>query len=124
MMTRPNIYASVAFDLHPRARDFIDQLNREGQIDLDPAGHPYLLGVQKVGPNLKLEIVRNNALETILINTRKKAAPLTTWNTNDGYVRKNNEQTMIVQPPAGGARPERSRRTIESYRKMVDEILR
>lgn len=124
MMTRPNIYATVAFDLHPRARDFIEQLNREGQIDLDATGHPYLLNVQKVGPNLKLEIVRNNAAETILINTRKKAPPLTTWDTQDGYVRQKNNQTMIVQPQAGAPRPERSRRTLESYRKMVDEILR
>ena len=112
----PNIYATVVFDLHPKVRAFLDQLNTDGQIDLDPAGYPYLVKVDRNGANYHTQISRNNRMEHFILNPRKKALPVCSWNTGDGFTRPQQKQVLVVQQPKteGGPTKERERRRVST----------
>lgn len=122
----PNIYSSVVFDLHPKVRGFIDQLNLDGQIDLDSAGYPYLIACDRVGTNIQTRISRNNRVETFVLNPRKKADPLCSWNANDGFVRDAQKHTVVVQRPQNetpGTSRERKKVTQATIESIVETIL-
>lgn len=109
----PNIYTSVVFDLHPKVKEFIEQLNRDGQIDLDSSGYPYLISSQRQGSNIITQISRNNKLENFVLNPRKKAVPLCTWDSNDGFSRPEQKRVTVMQDNAGKtSRKERERRVV------------
>ena len=128
-MNKPvNIYSAVIFDLHPRISGYIDELNKSGQIDLDGDGYPYLLAVEKQGPNHVCQMVRNGNQENFIINTRRKRDPVCSWDANDGYVRTGGKR--VIQIDTGTrpeeqqtARPERRKRTMESMRRIVNQIV-
>lgn len=120
----PNIYATVAFDLNPKVSDFIDSLNREGQIDLDDSGQPYLFSVDRHGPNFVAKIRRNGKVETFILNPRKKTPPKTTWNSQDGFHRP--ERAAPSANPAKNSRRERARRDADVgvYESIVEAIMK
>lgn len=124
-MTAPaNIYSTVVFDLHPKVKAFIDSLNEMGQIDLSPDGYPYLLGVDKTGNNIEIKLVRNGQQESAIMNTRKRADPILSW-TEDGYKRTGGKKVITVDANGEKTRPERARRpSLESFRRLTDQILR
>ena len=124
-MTAPaNIYSTVVFDLHPKVRELIDQMNTEGQIDLSDDGYPYLLSAEKTGPNYDIKFVRNGNQENIIMNTRKKAEPVRSWNPADGYKRTGGKKVITVDTNGDDKRPERARRpSMESFLKLTDSIL-
>jgi hypothetical protein len=124
-MTAPaNIYSTVVFDLHPKVRELIDQMNDEGQIDLNDDGYPYLLSAEKTGPNYDIRFVRNGQQENIIMNTRKKAEPVRSWNLADGYKRTGGKKVITVNTSGDDKRPERARRpSMESFLKLTDSIL-
>ncbi len=124
-MTAPaNIYSVVVFDLHPKIRELIDQMNDEGQIDLGDDGYPYLLSAEKTGPNYDIQFVRNGKQENIIMNTRKKAEPIRSWDAVDGYKRTGGKKIITVDTGGDETRPERARRpSMESFQRLADEIL-
>lgn len=119
----PSIYATVVFDLHPKVRAFMDQLNADGQVDLDPSGHPYLISVDRMGSNFVVKISRNNRLENFVLNPRKQAEPVCSWNPADGFIRPQAKQVSIVQQevPKSGERQKVSMGAIES---IIESIMR
>lgn len=120
-----NIYAAVVFDLPQKLIDYIGQLDTAGQIDHDEHDQPYLLKVEKKGSNYHCFIVRNGKEANFIINTRKRRDPVLTWNAADGYKRKDPLQHKIVQTQAPlGARQERARRTVETWERLVGQILK
>jgi len=125
-MTAPaNIYSTVVFDLHPKIRELIDQMNAEGQIDLSDDGYPYLLSAEKTGPNYDIKFVRNGNQENIIMNTRKKAEPVRSWNPADGYKRTGGKKVITVDTGGDENRPERARRpSMESFLHLADSILK
>lgn len=125
MSNNPNIYAMVVFDLHPKVREFIDQLNRDGQIDADDSGYPYLIGSDRQGTNIITRISRNNRLENFVINPRKKQAPLCSWQMDDGFVRPEQKRVTVMQPQEAAPGRERERRKVSeaTVEKIVKSIL-
>lgn len=121
----PNIYTTVVFDLHPKVKDFMDQLNNDGQIDLDQSGHPYLVSCNRQGANIITQISRNNRLENFVLNPRKKVAPLCSWNMGDGFQRPDQKRVTVIQDNSGEpSRKERQRRpTNRMYESIIDGIL-
>lgn len=122
-----NIYSAIVFDLHPRVKDFIDQLNNDGQIDLDDDGYPFILKMDNNGGNKICHIVRNGAQENFILNTRKrKADPVHSWNPEDGFRRFFGKRVININVGGDeeGKRKERARRTsFESIDRIVDQIL-
>lgn len=119
-----NIYPAVAFDLNRKVKEYIDQLNQEGQIDLDERGYPYLLSVDRQGPNYVVKIARNNKVESFILNPRKKAEPVKSWS-DDRFVRRGGKQVISIDDEQENPRRERAKRTaFEDYDYVVDQILR
>lgn len=131
-MTKPvNIYSAVIFDLNSVIKRYIDTLKDEGQIDLDEHGYPYLLNVRRDGPNHVCEIVRNNKKENFIMNTRKKKkGPICSWDENDGYVRTGGKNVITIDDEPSNEkntqnkRAERPLRTLESFKRITNDILR
>lgn len=121
-----NIYSAVIFDLHPRISGYLDELNKAGQVDLDGDGYPYILSVDKQGTNHVCQIVRNGSQENFILNTRKKRDPICSWDSKDGYVRKGGKRVIQIdtgEPAPEQPRPERRKRTIESFKRIVRQIV-
>jgi len=126
MAEYPSIYATVVFDLHPRVKSLLDDLNHDGQIDRDQSGYPYLISVDRVGPNFVGTISRNNQKETFTVNPRKRAAPIFSWNPNDGFQRPVAKRTAIIQAPTKTSGPQTRARTAVTTSMMeslVNEML-
>jgi len=119
-----NIYSSVVFDLNKKIGNYIDDLNSNNQIDLDDDGYPYLLSVNRNGSNIVVHIVRNNKIENFIINTRKRRAPITSWNEADGYQRRGGKKVVSVDTGDDAPRRERQKRSYESFVKITDQILK
>lgn len=119
-----NIYSNVVFDLNKKISGFIDELNNSNQIDLDDDGYPYLISVNRVGPNFVVHLVRNNRVENFILNTRKRKAPITSWNPDDGYQRRGGKKVVSVDTSADVPRRERQKRSYESFVKLTDQILK
>ncbi len=122
-----NIYSAVVFDLHPRIKDYIDQLNGDGQIDLDQDGYPFILKIDDQGGNKVCHIVRNGAQENFIINTRKKRDPINSWKPDDGFRRFFGKRVISIDTSDGeeeGKRKERAKRTsVESIDRIMGQIL-
>lgn len=127
MMTNklPNIYTVVVFDLKPKVKDYIDELNQRGQIDLDEHGYPYLLKVEQNGSNMICHISRNGKVENFIMPTRKKRDPVCSWDEGDGFVRTGGKKVITVDRTGTAERPkkERPKRSMESFHKLVDQLL-
>lgn len=125
MAAPANIYSVVVFDLKPKVKEFIDKLNNEGQIDLDSNGYPYLLKVEQQGPNHVCHVVRNGKQENFIMNTRRRADPITSWNPSDGYKRMGGKKVVVVSTDSeDGPRGERAkRRSFESFKRLTNQIL-
>jgi len=114
-MDYPSIYATVVFDLHPKVKNYLDQLNGTGQVDLDDMGYPYLIKCDRQGPNFFTQISRNNRLENFVLNPRKRSDPVISWNNSDGFERPQQKQVVMVKVPDGEMnRKERDRRQVRS----------
>jgi hypothetical protein len=99
-------------------------MNDEGQIDLSDDGYPYLLSAEKTGPNYDIRFVRNGQQENIIMNTRKKAEPVRSWNPADGHKRTGGKKIITVSTSGDDERPERARRpSMESFLTLTDSIL-
>ena len=127
-MNRPaNIYSAIVFDLHPKVKEYIDQLNNDGQVDLDDDGYPYLVKVDRNGANQVCHLVRNGKMENFIMNTRRSAEPINSWKPEDGFRRMFGKKVIAIDVnPAGddGRRAERAKRTsIESIKRLVNHIL-
>jgi hypothetical protein len=118
----PSIFATVVFDLHPKVKAFLEQLNSDGQIDLDPSGYPYLISVDRMGTNFVARISRNNRVENFVLNPRKQVEPVCSWNPNDGFMRPQQKQVSIVQAPTTSS-TERKKVTAEAFAAIVESIL-
>lgn len=117
-MSHPNIFAMVIHDLHPKIRDYLEELKATGQIDVDANGHPHLISVDRAGGNHVVKIGRNNKIENFVINSRKKAAPILSWNESDGFVRKSAAPTQVT--PSDRPNGERERRRVyEAFVKAI-----
>lgn len=115
----PNIYPTIVYDIHPKIREFIEELDRGGQIDRDESNRPYVTKVEDAGKNRIVHIMRNGKSENFLIATRRRVHdPVLSWSPTDGFVRPNKPE----QTKAGSARPERQRRS-SMYESIVDKIL-
>lgn len=122
--SNPNIYMAVVYKMKPKVREYIDKLNDEGQIDLDDNGYPYVLNIEPQGANVMCQIVRNGASENFLMNTRSKADPIESWDRNDGFMRRGGKKViMVTTPQQDGAKPERAKRTLETFTRIVEQIL-
>ena len=122
-----NIYSAVVFDLHPRIKDYIEQLNSDGQIDLDDDGYPFILKIDNNGNNKICHLVRNGRQENFIINTRKKRDPVNSWNPEDGFRRFFGRRVISIdtKPEGGERRAERQKRTsVESIRRIMGQILK
>jgi hypothetical protein len=119
-----NIYPAIIFDLKKKVKDYIDELNDKGQIDLDDNGYPYLLKVDQQGQNILCHIVRNGKAESFLLNTRKRKDPIKSWNEEDGYVRKGGKRVVVVKTNNGKIRGERAKKSMEAFENIIGQILR
>jgi hypothetical protein len=120
MMERPlNIYSAVAFDLHSKIRNIIDDLNKNGQIDHDDHGHPYVIAIENVGgANRRIDFIRAGKQENILVNTRRRTDPIRSFNPNDGYKRMD----MPRLPTMRIAADRRERQKRDTFESIVDQI--
>ncbi len=119
-----NIYSAIVFDLNKRIKEFIDELNNIGQIDLDDNGYPYVLKVEKHGPNFVCHVVRNGQEENFIINTRKKRDPEISWDGNDGFQRAGGKRVVMINKPDEVPKRERQKRPMESFERITNQILR
>ncbi len=125
MAAKPiNIYSNVVFDLNKKIANYIDELNKTNQIDLDDSGYPYLLSVDRMGPNYVVQIVRNNRIENFILNTRKQRPPVTSWMDSDGYQRRGGKKNIRVDANSDSTRRERPKRSYETFVKLTDQILK
>ena len=126
MSEYPSIYAVTVFDLHTKVKEFLDKLNAEGQVDLDPSGYPYLVSSKKQGTNYVTQISRNNQLENFVLNPRKQAAPIVSWNEADGFQRPQHKQVVMVQSPDDSTKQERGRRPagLRAMEAVVETIMK
>jgi hypothetical protein len=121
MNANPNIYHAVVFHLHPKIKDFLDQLDTAGQIDHDEMNAPHLVSADPVGPSIfRCVFMRNCRPEHFVLHTRKKADPVRSWSDDDGFVRQ--ERVVIAQGEP--SRKERSRRAINPFESIMEQILR
>ncbi len=114
-MSEPNIFSLVIGDVNPKIANYIMSLNKEGQIDLDNTGKPYIVSIDHNGSTITVDIMRNDKREHFIVNTRKKKVPLyKSW--DDDFVRKEqpDENSQKTIPT------ERSRRTI--YESIIRAI--
>lgn len=118
-----NMYAAIVYDLPNKLKDYIDELDKSGQIDHDEHHQPYLIKVDKQGPNYQCFVIHNGAIHNFILNTRKRKPPVTTWG-DDGYKRPEVAQQQIIKPQAVGPRGERAKRTVETWSRIVEQILR
>ena len=118
-----NIYSMVAYDLHPKVAELIAKMDADGQIDYDDQGFPYLLSAEKVGPNWVVQFVRNGQQENFVMNTRKRSDPIRSYDPLDGYRRKGGKKVIFSNPDEGQPRPERQKRSFESFRRLATQIL-
>jgi hypothetical protein len=111
----PNIFNAIVFDLHPRIREFIDNLDKKGQIDHDSETNtPHIMAVESPATStFRCAFVRNGQPVHALIHTRRKAEPIISWNPNDGYKRK---EIVVV---GMGPRKERQFRAFESIMEQI-----
>ena len=126
MSQYPSIYAVSVFDLHSKVKNYLDNLNSRGQIDIDSSGYPYLISCSKNGSNFVVQISRNNRLENFVLNPRKQAAPITSWNEDDGFQRPQHKQVVMVQSPDDPTKSERGRRnaTLAAMETVIETILK
>lgn len=121
-----NIYPTVVHDLHTKVRNYIDELNGSGQIDLDKQGYPYVLEVNSVSGSFQVKIVRNRQVESFTLNPRKRIAkPIITWNPEDGYHRPAPKKQVIqIDDPKDSRKIERKKRpAFENFESLVNDIL-
>jgi len=120
-MEQPSVFAAIVFDLHPKVKAFLDNLNANRQIDLDSNGYPYVIKSERHGNNIVTSIRRNNKVETFILNPRKKGDPVKSWGL-DGFVRKDDTQKAMLD---GGNTQERQRRNVANtvIEHIIDEIL-
>lgn len=124
--TPVNIYRSVIYDLHPKVTAYVDELDKAGQIDHDEFDYPYLTRVEREGKNYVISLVRNNKLESFILNPRMtKVEPRRTWNEQDGYRRKTEDRTVDQSQANKPNRGERQKRvTFEAFEQMVTMMLK
>lgn len=109
----PNIFHAIVFDLHPKIREYIDRLDKEGQIDHDDSNSPHIIAVNSIAPSVyKCDLVRNGLPANFVLHTRKKGEPILSWNKNDNYKR--------VEQKGKTFKKERDLRT---YENIVESIL-
>lgn len=121
MSENPNIYHAVVFQLHPKIKNFLDQLDTAGQIDHDEMNAPHLISADPVGPSIfRCVFMRNNHPEHFVLHTRKKADPIRSWSNGDGFIRK--ERIIVTQDEP--SRKERDRRTINPFESIMEQILK
>jgi len=118
-----NIYTAVVYDLKKKIAAELDRLNDSGQIDLDDDGYPYVVKIEQSGKNHVCHIVRNGRLENFLLNTRKKKEPIYSWNGSDGYMRRGGKKVITINSPGEDNRRERTKRSFESFTRIVKQIL-
>lgn len=125
MTAPPNIYSVIVFDLKPKIKDYIEKLNNEGQIDLDSNGYPYLIKVEQQGSNHICHIVRNGKMENFIMNTRRRADPIPSWDGTDGYKRVGGKKVVVVKTDTDDKpRGERAmRRSFESFRRLTKQLI-
>ena len=128
MSDHPSIYAVSVFDLHNKVKSYLDNLNATGQIDIDPSGYPYLISCRRQGPNFVVQISRNNRLENFVLNPRKQAEPIKSWNEADGFERAQHKQVVLVQSPDDPTKQERGRRSasvkLSSMESIVESMMK
>lgn len=116
---QPNIYPVIVFKINKKIRDYIDKLNREGQIDLDASKHPIVYSIKNVGGSVyTIEIQRNGVSQTITMNTRiRKEDPIISWK-EDGFVR--NDEVNI--PQVSDTSVERKKKNVDPYENVFSKI--
>lgn len=125
MTQYPSIYSAVVFDLHPKVKSFLDQLNAQGQIDLDHGGYPYLVKCDRNGNNYVTYISRNNSLVNFVLNPRKQASPVISWDVNDGFQRPQQKQVVVMQQePDSNVSRERTKVRFETIEHIIEAILK
>jgi hypothetical protein len=119
MAAYPNIYPNVVLDLPHRLKDLLLDFARNGQIDCDTFGHPYLLRVAQLGRGVQAMVVRGGKLASIIMNPRARtASPELSWNPQDGY--RAQTQGPVQVGPAD--RRERQMREAEDYTRLVNQL--
>lgn len=119
-----NIYSIVAHDLHPKVSEYLTKLDDEGQIDYDDQGFPYLISAEKTGPNWVVQFVRHGQQENFVMNTRRRGDPIKSFDPLDGYRRTGGKKVIIANPDEDKPRPERQKRSLESFRRLTAQILK
>lgn len=119
MNVSPNIYHAIVFDLHPKIKAFLDQLDQSGQVDRDETNAPHVVSVDSPGQSVyRCIFLRNGKSENFVLHTRKKAEAIRSWNDGDGYTRK---EKVVVDTPS---RKERDRRPFRPFESIMEQILR
>jgi hypothetical protein len=120
-MANPNIYHAIVFDLHPKVREFLDDLDRKGQIDQDETKAPHVVSVDSPNASVyRCNFMRNGQSESFVIHTRRKAEPVRSWQPDDGWRRV----VRVEEPEPDGKRKERPRRSLEqTFEAIMKQIL-
>lgn len=113
----PNIYHAVVFHLHPKIKEFLDQLDLGGQIDHDEMNAPHLISADPIeASTYRCVFMRNSRPEHFVMHTRKKADPIRSWRDEDGYKRKEKSTD-------GESRKEREKRPRHPFESIMEQIL-
>lgn len=120
MDANPNIYSAVVFDLHPKIKEFLDQLDQAGQIDKDEHNAPHVVSLDKPASSVyRCIFMRNGRPENFVMHTRKKAEAVRSWQDGDGFVRQ--ERIIVAAEPEN--RKERERRKVNPFESIMEQIL-
>jgi len=91
-----NIFTTVVTKAKPKVIAYIDNLDKDGQIDRDERGKPVIIGFTEDGPTVTIEFKRNGKNEFAVLNTRRKdMVAYYSWNENDGFRRTDKNESAV-----------------------------
>lgn len=116
----PNIYHAVVFSLHPKVREFLDQLDASRQIDRDETNAPHMVSLDFPEKSVhRCVFIRNGKPESFVLHTRRVAEPIRSWG-DDGWMRPERPEVEMINGPS---RRERERRALTTFEHIVEQIL-
>ena len=120
-MAHPNIYPNVLLELPARLKAVLVDYARQGQIDSDTVGYPYLISVKQMGRGaVQAYVARNGQIASIIMNPRSRTAePDLSWDPNDGYRAKSSSP---VQVGPKDRRERAMRESTNNFTRLVDQL--
>lgn len=124
-----NLYTKAVIELPKKVVEYIDYLDKTGQIDRDSNGDPLITFFGKEANGFRVKFSRNDFEENFFMNPRKRpqenglVEPIRqSWDEGDGWVRQNATKSKLTSEP-DNPRKERAMKVSEAYIDIVKRII-